>query len=49
MITLIIILFISFLIVSAIALDAYRIIREQEEIIRDYEELIFKMEEGNEV
>ena len=49
MITLIIILFISFLIVSAIALDAYGIIRMQDDTIRNYEELIFKMEEGNEV
>lgn len=37
-------LFISFFVASAIALDAYGVIAEQEEIIRDYEELILKLE-----
>ena len=44
-----IVLFISFLFVSAIALDAYGIIRMQDNTIRNYEEIIFTMEEGYEI
>ena len=37
---------ISFLAVAMIAIDAYGIISKQEKTIRDYEELILKLEEG---
>ena len=49
MLILIIILFILFFASSAITLVAYGIIRMQDDTIRNYEELIFKMEEGYEI
>lgn len=38
------IFFISFLAVAMIAIDAYGIIAKQEKTIRDYEEIILKLE-----